>query len=228
MDNPPPLSDSLAGILAGIEKSRRGSPLASHHTEILAASKGQPASVIEAAIRAGIGLFGENRVQEAHQKWPAIKARYPHIRLHLIGPLQTNKAKDAMALFDTIQTLDRPKLAEAFAKEHVGDRRLATKNYFIQINTGEEPQKAGIIPQEADGFIRYCTRDLKLNIVGLMCIPPADQPGAPHFALLREIARRHGLGELSMGMSGDYETAVRMGATCVRIGTALFGERKVD
>ena len=146
------------------------------------------------------------------------------MQLHLIGPLQTNKVKQAMGLFDAIQTVDRPKLAEAIAKNMDG-QEVITKHFYIQINTGEEPQKAGITPKEADDFIEYCVKKLGLSIIGLMCVPPADQPPAPHFALLKKIADRHGLKELSMGMSGDYETAVRMGSTCVRIGTALFGER---
>ena len=220
-------------ILESVEKSRRLSPLASPTITLLAASKGQSAPTIEATIHAGIVDFGENRVQETQAKWPELKQRHPHIRLHLIGPLQTNKVKDALALFNVIQTLDREKLAKVMSHElwvmsqnQSHDSQPMTHDFYIQINTGEEPQKAGIAPKDADAFICFCRDELKLPIVGLMCIPPANQPSAPHFALLREIAKRNNLRELSMGMSGDFETAVRMGSSCVRIGTALFGERK--
>ena len=225
----------LETIRETIDNHKKNSPLAHPNPVLLAASKGQPATIIEEAIACGVTVFGENRVQEAQAKWPELKKRHPNITLHLIGPLQTNKVTDALALFDVIQTLDRPKLAEVasgelrVAKEQYSSARhspLATRHFYLQINTGCEPQKAGILPGEADDFIRYCIEDLKLPVVGLMCVPPADQPPAPHFALLREIALRHGLKELSMGMSGDYETAIRMGSSCVRIGTALFGKRQ--
>jgi pyridoxal phosphate enzyme (YggS family) len=239
------IAQKLAEIRQNIEKARKNSPLAHNQLEMMAVSKGHGEGAILNAIEAGIVLFGENRVQEAQQKWPSIQKQHPRIKLHLIGPLQTNKVKDALELFDAIQTLDRPKLALAIAKEmemrRCGDMEKEKPTFphpnisssshpifYIQINTGEEPQKAGVIPSEADDFIRYCKNDLKLNVVGLMCIPPAEQVPAPHFAMLREIAKRNGLHELSMGMSGDYETAVRMGSSCVRIGTALFGERKAD
>jgi uncharacterized pyridoxal phosphate-containing UPF0001 family protein len=247
------LAARLHDIRLAIEKARQNSPLAGVKTTLLGASKGQTAALIEEAIALGITDFGENRVQEAEGKWPALKEKYPHIRLHLIGSLQTNKAKDALGLFDVIQTVDREKLALALARirdesaaartspacpPKLEERRweprpmkfsgenFGGKRMFIQINTGEEPQKAGIIPAEADEFIRFCIHDLKLPVVGLMCVPPADQPPAPHFALLRNIALTHDLKELSMGMSGDYEVAARMGSTCVRVGTALFGERR--
>lgn len=214
-----------------IDKSIQNCVLSQKQVAILGASKGQTVEAIEEAIRAGVILFGENRVQEAATKWPTLKKRHPHVKLHLIGPLQTNKVKDALALFDVIQTVDRPKLAEVLSAElrvlskNAQHSALKTQHFYIQINTGEEPQKAGVLPKKADDFIAYCEKDLKLPVIGLMCIPPADQPPTPHFALLRKIALKHGLKELSMGMSGDYETAVRMGSTCVRIGTALFGAR---
>lgn len=204
-------------------------------------SKGQPAEVIEEAIQAGLLLFGENRVQEAKEKWPALRARHPQVEVHLIGPLQTNKVKEALEIFDAIQTIDRPKLAEAIAKElkNWGSEEMKKKDssvpqslnssfpqFYIQVNTGKEPQKYGVLPEQADDLIYLC-RQLQLPIVGLMCIPPEHQPAAPHFALLKEIAHRHHLPELSMGMSGDYKTAIRMGSTCVRIGTGIFGESNV-
>jgi pyridoxal phosphate enzyme (YggS family) len=190
---------------------------------LLGASKTQSPETIEKLIESGLHVFGENRVQEAEQKWPALKKCHPHVELHLIGPLQSNKVKAALALFDVIQTVDRPKLAEEIAK--LGTER---KKFFIQVNTGEEEQKSGIAPKDVDTFITYCLKDLKLPVVGLMCIPPVGQPPAPHFALLYEIAKRHGLKELSMGMSEDYQTAIRMGSTCVRLGRALFGERNLS
>jgi pyridoxal phosphate enzyme (YggS family) len=190
---------------------------------LVAVSKTHPAAAVEAALAAGQSLFGENRVQEAQGKFPALKAAHPGLRLHLIGPLQTNKAKDALALFDVIETLDRPKLARALAKE--ADKAGRLPDCYIQVNTGEESQKAGILPAEADAFIAEC-RALALPVQGLMCIPPVDEEPALHFAFLREIARRNGLAGLSMGMSGDYETAVRFGATLVRVGTGIFGARR--
>ena len=229
-----PIDTMLHALDREIILVKQNAPLAAAQTVLLAASKGQPIVVIEEAIQAGLRIFGENRVQEAEDKWPEIKKHHPDLQLHLIGPLQTNKVKAALALFDVIQTLDRPKLAEAIAgmrHEALGMREnphassLVTRHFYIQVNTGEEPQKAGIVPMEAGGFIYYCREDLKLPVVGLMCIPPADQPPAPHFACLRKIAQDHGLTELSMGMSEDYQAAVRMGSTCIRLGRALFGER---
>jgi pyridoxal phosphate enzyme (YggS family) len=178
--------------------------------------------VVEAALAAGQTVFGENRVQEAQGKFPPLKAAHPGLRLHLIGPLQTNKVKDALDLFDVIETVDRPKLARALAKEAA--RLGVAPDCYIQVNTGEEPQKAGIAPGEADAFIAEC-RGLGLKVTGLMCIPPVEEAPALHFGFLREIARRNGLAGLSMGMSGDYETAVRFGATLVRVGTGIFGAR---
>ncbi|HEX6956768.1 MAG TPA: YggS family pyridoxal phosphate-dependent enzyme [Ferrovibrio sp.] len=190
---------------------------------LIAVAKTFPAAAVQAALAAGQRHFGENRVQEGMTKYPALRERCPDLVLHLIGPLQTNKVKQAVAHFDVIHTLDRPKLAEELAKEFArSNRRLPC---FIQVNTGEEPQKAGCAPQDADAFIRDCRDRLGLPVVGLMCIPPAEEEPAPHFALLNKIARRNGLGWLSMGMSGDYETAVQLGATHVRVGSAIFGGR---
>lgn len=191
---------------------------------LIAVSKTFPAEQIQPAIDAGQRVFGENRVQEAAAKWPALKEAAPEIELHLIGPLQTNKVKQAVGLFDVIQTVDRLKLARSLAgeMEKTGKRPPC----FIQVNTGEEEQKAGILPAEADAFISQCRDDLDLPIIGLMCIPPADEEPAPHFALLSKIADRNGLTSLSMGMSGDYQTAVMLGATHVRVGSAIFGARE--
>ena len=190
---------------------------------LVAVSKTHDAAAISTAIAAGQRVFGENRVQEAQGKYPALKAAHPELVLHLIGPLQTNKVKEAVALFDVIETVDRPKLADALAREM--ERTARRPRCFIQVNTGEEPQKAGVLPAATDAFVAECRDRWRLPIVGLMCIPPLDQEPSPHFALLREIARRHGLTELSMGMSADYEIAIRLGATYVRVGTAIFGER---
>jgi PLP dependent protein len=189
---------------------------------LVAVAKTHPAESVLAALEAGQRVFGENRVQEAQAKYPALRTRFPDLELHLIGPLQTNKARDAVQLFDVIETVDRPKLARVLAQEmNRAGRRLAC---YVQVNTGEEPQKAGVAPNDADAFIAE-GRALGLDIVGLMCIPPEHEPAAPHFALLRVIAERNGLTRLSMGMSGDFETAIRLGATHVRIGTAIFGAR---
>jgi hypothetical protein len=191
---------------------------------LVAVSKTNPAERVRAALAAGQRVFGENRVQEALGKFPGLRGAFPELRLHLIGPLQTNKIRDAVAHFDVIETVDRPRLAEALANE-MGKtgRRLPC---YIEVNTGEEPQKAGIWPEAADGFIADCRNRLGLPIAGLMCIPPGHEEPSLHFALLREIARRNGLAELSMGMSADYETAIRFGATHVRVGTAIFGARQ--
>lgn len=190
---------------------------------LLAVSKSHPAALAEVALKARHLAFGENRVQEAEQKWPALKAAYPDCAVHLIGPLQSNKTGDAVALFDVIQTLDREKLAGALAREM--DRQDRRPDLFVQVNTGEEPQKAGVLPGEVDAFIKNCRSSYDLPVVGLMCIPPIDENPSLHFALLGEIAARNGLHRLSMGMSADYPTAVRFGATEVRVGTAIFGVR---
>lgn len=190
---------------------------------LVAVSKEQPLERVEAVLEAGHRLFGENRVQEAAGKWPALRERFPGVELHLIGPLQSNKARQAVALFDAIQSLDRPSLAAKLADAMAATGRRPA--LYVQVNTGAEPQKAGILPDETDGFLELCRRDHGLSIAGLMAIPPVDEDPQPHFALLRRLAARNGLGELSMGMSGDFETAVAEGATMVRVGSAVFGER---
>ncbi len=190
---------------------------------LVAISKAHPAARAASAIAAGHRVFGENRVQEAMAKWPALKEATPELRLHLVGPLQTNKAPDVVRLFDVVETVDRPKLARTLAREM--EKRGRRLDCFVQVNTGEEPRKAGVPPAEADRFIDACRREYQLPIVGLMCIPPVGDEAALHFALLAEIAERNGLGRLSMGMTADFETAIRLGATHVRIGTAIFGPR---
>ena len=192
---------------------------------LIAVSKTFDAEAIEPVIAAGQTVFGENRVQEAKAKWPALKAAHPEIELHLIGPLQSNKAKEAVALFDAIHTVDRPSLCSALAKEISRQNRRPL--LFAEINTGAEAQKAGVLPEEADAFLRACRGDYGLEISGLMCIPPIQEAPAPHFALTAKIAQRNGLKLLSMGMSADYALAVQFGATHVRVGSAIFGERSV-
>jgi pyridoxal phosphate enzyme (YggS family) len=190
---------------------------------LVAVSKMHGADSVRTVLVAGQRVFAENRVQEAQEKYPALKTEYSDLELHLIGPLQTNKARDAVELFDVIQSVDRDRLAVALAKEM--DRLGRRPACYIQVNTGEEPQKAGIAPGEVDAFVAACRNTYTLPIVGLMCIPPVDEEPALHFALLAKIAARNGLGNLSMGMSADYETAVRLGATHVRVGSAIFGAR---
>ena len=189
---------------------------------LVAVSKKHAAARIRAALDAGQRCFGENRVQEAADKYPALRAEHPDLELHLVGHLQRNKAEEAVALFDVIQSVDRERLARALAK--AAAKTGHTPTLYIQVNTGEEPQKAGVAPAEVDGLVALC-RELQLPVAGLMCIPPVDEEAAPHFALLGEIAARTGLTALSMGMSDDFETAVKLGSTCVRLGTAVFGER---
>ena len=191
---------------------------------LVAVSKTQPAAAVRAALAAGQRVFGENRVQEALAKFPGLRGEFPDLKLHLIGPLQTNKIKDAVAHCDVIETVDRPRLAEALAREM--DRSGRRLPCYVEVNTGEEPQKAGILPAVADDFIRDCRDRLGLPIAGLMCIPPEQEEPSLHFALLREIAKRNSLAVLSMGMSADFETAIRFGATHVRVGTAIFGARR--
>jgi pyridoxal phosphate enzyme (YggS family) len=190
---------------------------------LVAVSKTFGCDAIEPIIAAGQRVFGENRVQEANAKWPALRARYPGIELHLIGPLQSNKAREAVALFDAIHSLDRPSLAEALAKEIA--RQGRTPLLFVEINTGGETQKSGVLPERADEFLRDCRDKWGLRITGLMCLPPAGEPPAPHFALTAKIARRNEMNLLSMGMSADFPTAIALGSTHVRIGSAIFGER---
>jgi pyridoxal phosphate enzyme (YggS family) len=190
---------------------------------LVAVSKTFAADAVAPVIAAGQRVFGENRVQEAKAKWPELKARHPDVALHLIGPLQSNKAKDAVALFDAIHSVDRPSLCAALAREI--DKQGRAPLLFAEINTGAEPQKAGILPEAADAFLAACRGTYGLSIAGLMCIPPADEAPAPHFALTAKIAARNGVTLLSMGMSADYETAIRFGATHVRVGSAIFGAR---
>jgi hypothetical protein len=219
------VAENLAAVRAHIAAAAQavpGGPVP--EPRLVAVSKTHGPAMIEVALDAGQRVFGENRVQEAMAKWPALKEAYPDVVLHLIGPLQTNKVPEAVALFDVIETVDREKLARKLAAEmDKTGRRLPC---FIQVNTGEEPQKAGVHPVEADAFIARCRDDFKLPVEGLMCIPPVDDDPAPHFALLAAIAKRNGLENLSMGMSGDYEIAIAMGATHVRVGTAIFGARE--
>jgi pyridoxal phosphate enzyme (YggS family) len=222
-DGPNTETERLASVTARIAAAARAAGREPASVNLVAVTKTFGAEHITPVLDAGHRLFGENRVQEAAAKFPALRTRYPDLRLHLIGPLQTNKVKDAVALFDAIQTVDREKLARALAAEMA--RQDRKPELFIQVNIGEEPQKAGVAPREADAFIRLCRDELGLQIAGLMCIPPAGHQPAPYFALLREIARRNALPELSMGMSGDYESAIRLGATLVRVGTAIFGTR---
>lgn len=218
------IAENIAEICARIAEAARFVHRRPESVTLVAVSKVQPDDRIEAALAAGQRVFGENRVQEAQQHWTERRAQHPDLTLHLIGPLQTNKVRDAVRLFDVIETIDRPKLAAALAEEQEKQgRRL---RYFIQVNTGAEPQKAGVLPgDELEALYRQCTDELGLDIAGLMCIPPVDEPAALHFALLADWAKRLGVNDLSMGMSSDYELAVRMGATHVRVGSALFGER---
>ncbi|MDE4173795.1 YggS family pyridoxal phosphate-dependent enzyme [Phaeobacter sp. PT47_59] len=213
---------SLEEIKTRITKAEQAAGRAPGSVQLIAVSKVQPNERVEAVLEQGHRCFGENRVQEAAGKWPDFASRFDGIDLHLIGPLQTNKARQAMELFDSIHSVDRPKLASTLARlaQEIGH----CPDLFIQVNTGEEEQKAGVLPADADAFIVEC-RGLDLPIKGLMCIPPVDEEPALHFALLAKIAARNGLDGLSMGMSSDFETAIALGATHVRVGSAIFGER---
>lgn len=213
---------SLAEITQRIQKAEANAGRAIGSTELIAVSKVQPNARVEAVLQGGHRLFGENKVQEAAGKWPDFRARFPETKVHLLGPLQTNKARQAMQLFDAIHSLDRPKLAQTLAR--LAQELGACPDLFVQINTGAEPQKAGIALEDADGFIKEC-RDLDLPVVGLMCIPPVEEEPSLHFALLAKIAARNGIAGLSMGMSADFERAVALGATHVRVGSAIFGAR---
>lgn len=215
--------ENLESVLQRIDAAARAVSRNAADVTLIAVSKTHGAGAIAPLIAAGHRHFGENRVQEAEAKWPALKSSAPDIQLHLIGPLQSNKAADAVALFDVVHTVDRPKIAEALASEMAKQGRRPS--CFVQVNTGHEDQKAGVDPEAADQFIAACRARWNLPIVGLMCIPPVEEQAAIHFAFLRGIAARNGLAHLSMGMSADYETAVRFGATHVRVGSALFGER---
>jgi PLP dependent protein len=212
-----------ADVLARIAAAAKSAGRDPASVTLTAVSKVQPDERIEAMLAAGQRVFGENRVQEAEQRWTARRAQLSDLELRLIGPLQTNKAKDAALLFDVIEVLDRPKLAASLADAIAKTGK--SPRLFVQVNTGEEDRKAGIAPQDADAFIAGLRRDYGFELDGLMCIPPADEPAGPHFALLAKIAARNGLSKLSMGMSADYEIAVLHGATHVRVGSALFGER---
>jgi pyridoxal phosphate enzyme (YggS family) len=210
----------VRGRIAAAEKAANRVP---GSVTLVAVSKTLDAEAIIPVIEAGQKVFGENRVQEAKSKWPPLRERYPGLVLHLVGPLQSNKARDAVQVFDVIETVDRDRIAEALAVEIGRQRR--TPRLYVQVNTGAEPQKAGVLPEETDAFIDRCRSVHRLTIDGLMCIPPIDEVAAPHFALLARIARRNGLSSLSMGMSADFESAIAFGATEVRLGTAVFGER---
>jgi pyridoxal phosphate enzyme (YggS family) len=213
---------SLATITARLRRAEAEAGRAPESVRLIAVSKEQPAERVTEVLEAGHRLFGENRVQEAQGKWPAWRESFGPLELHLIGPLQTNKARAAVELFDAIQTLDRPKLAATLAR--LAQERGACPDLYVQVNTGAEPQKAGVLPGDADAFIAEA-RQMDLPVLGLMCIPPADEDPAPHFRLLADIAARNGLARLSMGMSDDFETAVALGATEVRVGSAIFGAR---
>jgi hypothetical protein len=218
------IAANLAAVRGRIDAAAQAANRVSDAITLVAVGKTHGADAIRAALAAGQRVFGENRVQEALEKFPGLRGEFPDLTLHLIGPLQTNKVKEAVAHFDVIETVDRPRLAEALAREMTrSGRRLPC---FIEVNTGEEPQKSGVFPEAADAFIADCRDRLELPVAGLMCVPPHDDEPSPHFALLREIARRNGLASLSMGMSADYEIAIRLGATHVRVGTAIFGARQ--
>lgn len=223
--SPDPSSDvaaAIAQVRRRIAKACRIAGRPEDAVVLTAVTKTQPDEAVEAALAAGQRVFGENRVQEAQGRWAHLRAATPGLELRLIGPLQTNKVDDALNLFDVIETMDRPKLAEALAV--AANKRGIAARVLVQVNTGAEDQKAGVSPADADALIEQA-RSLGLTVEGLMCIPPVDEAAGPHFALLRKIARRNGLDVLSMGMSGDYETAIRFGATHVRVGSALFGAR---
>jgi hypothetical protein len=223
-DAPPAIDQNLQDLERRIAQAARGVDRDPGAITLVAVSKKHDSARIEAALAAGHRVFGENRVQEAEGKFPALKRAHPDLTLHLVGPLQTNKAEEAVALFDVIQTLDRERLAKAIGKA-VDKLGVRPPELFVQVNTGEEPQKAGIAPDAADDFIARCRTTYELPVTGVMAIPPVDEDPAPHFALLRKIAARNGLPNVSMGMSDDFETAVQLGATHVRLGTAVFGQR---
>jgi PLP dependent protein len=222
-DRPKNTAERLDFIRAEIRKAALGNARDPASVTLVAVSKTFPAEAILPALEAGHRVFGENRVQEAKAKWPALRAQFPDVELHLIGPLQSNKAREAVELFDAIHTVDRPKIAMALAEEIA--RQGKRPRLFVEVNTGGEEQKAGVLPEAADAFIRACREQHRLAIEGLMCIPPFDDPPAPHFALLQKIARRNGLSGLSMGMSADFQRAIAFGATHVRVGSAIFGTR---
>jgi pyridoxal phosphate enzyme (YggS family) len=215
-----PLAQVRAEIAAACKEARREVSTVT----LVAISKTFPAEAITPVIEEGQRVFGENRVQETQAKWPALRERYSGIELHLVGPLQSNKAKEAITLFDAIHAVDRPSLCAALAKEIQKQGRQP--KLFVEINTGAEPQKAGVLPENADAFLKECRDSYGLTISGVMCIPPAEEPPAPHFALTKKIADRNGLELVSMGMSADFDIAIRFGATHVRVGSAIFGTRE--
>jgi len=216
-------AQNLAAVKARIAEAAVAAGRGAGDVRLVAVSKTFGAERIVEALEAGHRLFGENRVQESEDKWPALREAWPDARVHLIGPLQTNKMKNALRVFDAIETVDRPKLARALARGF--DESGRQLDCFVQVNTGEEPQKAGILPADADAFIAQCRDEFGLPVKGLMCLPPIDEEPSLHFQLLRQIAERNGLDELSMGMTADFEIAVTFGATLVRVGTAIFGTR---
>ncbi len=217
------VQERLSDVLSRIRSSEKAANRAEDAVTLVAVSKTFDAEAIRPVIAAGQRVFGENRVQEAQAKWPELKGETPDVELHLIGPLQSNKAVDAVALFDVIETIDREKIARAVAAEM--KRQGRKPRLYVQVNTGLEPQKAGIAPEETIAFVDLCRSELGLDIEGLMCIPPVDENPGPHFALLAKLATKCGLTGLSMGMSGDFETAIAFGATSVRVGSAIFGTR---
>jgi len=223
------MSDSAANlsiILARIDAARKKAVAPAPSTTLIAVTRTHEADAIRPALEAGHRVFGENRVQEAMGKWPALREAYKGIALHLIGPLQSNKTREAVETFDAIHSLDRPKLAHALKAEL--EKQPKPMTMFVQVNTGEEPQKAGVAPRDTAAFVALCRDELRLPVKGLMCIPPNNENPAPHFALLQKLARENALELLSMGMSGDFESAIKFGATHVRVGSAIFGERSVD
>ena len=222
---PSPLKHSLSNTLNEIRKVAQSAPLGQKYPQLIAVSKRQPLARITELLEYGHRVYGENRIQEAQSRWPELKSQYSDVELHYIGHLQSNKAPDVVELFDYIHSVDRPSVAKALSKA----MKQANKPVpcFIQVNTGEEPQKSGILVNEFPDFLKQCQHEWDLPIIGLMCLPPQGVNPVPHFAFLRKLAQEHGLKELSMGMSGDWKEAVRMGASYIRLGTALFGEREV-
>ena len=218
------VAERLDVVRGRLDEAAKAGGRAGADVTLIAVSKTQPADAIAEAIEAGHRDFGENRIQEARDKWPALKERYPDVRLHLIGSIQTNKLRQALGLFDVIHTLDRPKLASALVKER--ENGIALPPLFVQVNTGEEDQKGGLLPADLQEFLETCSQTHGLTPEGLMCIPPVDEDPALHFSFLAKLAHRHGLEALSMGMSGDYELAAELGSTHVRVGTAIFGPRR--
>lgn len=220
------MTSKLEIVKENIQTAAQAAGRAADTVALVAVSKTKPVDVITPVLDAGHRIFGENKVQEAAQKWPALRQKYSDLQLHLIGPLQTNKVRQAIQIFDVIETVDRPKLARAIAR--IAREENRTLRCYIQVNVGQEDQKAGILPSEADDFIALCRDELGLTVEGLMCIPPAAGDPEPFFILLKNIADRNAVKKLSMGMSGDYPAAIRCGATAVRVGTALFGHRNAS